>query len=180
MRYDFVFAGFGGQGIMVMGKAVAEAALREGRNVTWWPSYGAEMRGGTANCIVIVDDEPIASPILRTHSVAVVMNKPSLAKFEPRVAKAGKLFVNSSLIDVEPKRTDIEVYKVPATEIANRLGNVRVANMVMLGALLAVVPAVKVETVKEILKEVISARHHHLLPLNYRAMEEGAKVVRRV
>lgn len=129
-----IFAGFGGQGIMVMGKILAYAGMLEGKNVTWLPSYGPEMRGGTANCNVVVSEKEVASPIVTKATTVVVMNKPSMEKFEKRVATGGILFVNSSLIDVKSTRTDIDVYYIPATELAEELGDIEAANMILLGA----------------------------------------------
>ena len=134
---DVVMAGFGGQGLMAIGKILAKAAMDEGLEVTWLPSYGPEMRGGTANCVVVIDDEPIASPIVRRARAAIVMNKQSIDKFEPNLVPDGLLVVNSSLIDRRATRDDIRAVYVPANEVAEREGSARAANMVMLGAYVA-------------------------------------------
>ena len=138
MTHEIIMAGFGGQGVMAMGKILVEAAMEEGKNVSWLPSYGPEMRGGTANCSVIVSDEPIGAPIVTEATAAIVMNRPSLDKFENDVIPGGALFINSSLIDKKASRDDIKVYYVPANDIANELGTDKVANIVMLGAYLQV------------------------------------------
>ena len=132
MTHEIIMAGFGGQGVMAMGKILVEAAMEEGKNVSWLPSYGPEMRGGTANCSVIVSDEPIGAPVVTEATAAIVMNRPSLDKFENDIIPGGALFINSSLIEKKATRDDIKVYYVPANEIASELGTDRVANIVML------------------------------------------------
>ena len=136
MKEEIIFAGFGGQGIMLMGKALSYAAMNNGKHVTWMPSYGAEVRGGTAHSMVIISDEIIASPVVKEPSMCIVMNRPSLQKFETKVKKNGFLIVNKSLIDIDAERKDIDILNIPATSMASELGNLKVANMVMLGALL--------------------------------------------
>lgn len=135
MTHEIILAGFGGQGVMVMGQLLTYAGMLEGAHVSWIPSYGPEMRGGTANCSVIISQEPIGSPIVTEATAVVAMNLPSLEKFESSLSPGGILVLNSSLIDRESKRDDIVTYKVPANDIANSLGNARMANMVALGAL---------------------------------------------
>ena len=134
MLEEVIIAGFGGQGLMLMGRLLAYAGMLEGRKVAWMPSYGPEMRGGTANCTVIISSEEIASPIVTNPKTVIAMNKPSLDKFESLIQKDGLIVLNNSLIDQEVKRDDIKVLKIPANDIANKLGNLRVANMVTLGA----------------------------------------------
>lgn len=136
MTHQIISAGFGGQGVLLLGQLVAYAGMAEGKNVSWLPSYGPEMRGGTANCCVVVSDEDVAARVVVEADSVIVMNRPSLEKYEKNVVPGGKLFINSSLIEDEPSRKDIEVYRVPASEIADELGNGRVANIVMLGAML--------------------------------------------
>lgn len=135
MTHEIILAGFGGQGVMVMGQLLAYAGMLEGSYVSWIPSYGPEMRGGTANCSVIISEEPVGSPIVGEATAVVAMNLPSFEKFESSLSPGGVMLINSSLIDRESKRDDIRVYKVPANDIANDLGNARMANMVALGAL---------------------------------------------
>lgn len=133
---DIIFAGFGGQGILYMGKLLAYAAIDEGLNVSWLPSYGPEMRGGTANCSVIITDGVVGSPVITNADTIVVMNKPSLDKFEPYLKKDGLLIMNSDLIDIEPSRKDINVIKINANTLAKQIGSNSVANMILLGALI--------------------------------------------
>ena len=133
MNKEMIFAGFGGQGVMLMGQILAYAGMLEGQQVSWFPAYGPEMRGGTANCSIIIGDEPVGTPIVTEPSVVVAMNLPSLDKFEPMLHADGTLLINSSLIDRKPHRTDIKTYYVPCNDIAQELGNLKVANMVMVG-----------------------------------------------
>ena len=135
MNLQMIFAGFGGQGVLLMGQLIAYAGMVMGKEVSWMPSYGPEMRGGSANCSVVVSDEPVGSPRVEDADVVVAMNKPSLAVFEKSVVPGGLLIYNSSLIDVQPTRTDIRVAAIPANDIAAELGSAKVTNMVMLGAL---------------------------------------------
>jgi 2-oxoglutarate ferredoxin oxidoreductase subunit gamma len=174
---EMIMAGFGGQGVMLMGKLTTYSGMKEDKEVSWIPSYGPEMRGGTANCNVIVSDEMIASPVVSRPDVAIIMNRPSLDKFESKVKAGGEIFVNSSLIDKEVERDDIEVTKVPANEIANELGNNQIANMVMLGAVVNKVKPVKFETVVSALKDVLPERRHDLLPLNEQALARGQELI---
>lgn len=173
MREDIIFAGFGGQGIMLMGKVFSYAAMNQGKFVTWMPSYGAEVRGGTAHSMVIVSDSPIASPVVKEPSICVVMNKPSLQKFENKIKQKGSLVINRSLIEINPERTDIDVLEIPATDIASGLGSSRVANMVILGALLAKRNILPVESLIGSLKDVIPDSHHDMIPLNEKAIRKG-------
>jgi len=174
-----ICAGFGGQGVMSMGQLLAYAGMIEGKNVSWLPSYGPEMRGGTANCNVTVSDTPIGSPIINHNATAaIVMNLPSLIKFEKELEKDGILLINSSLIEKKAERDDVKAYYVPANEIAVEIGNGKVANMVMLGAYIELTKVVKVETVIEALKKVFGPSKAHLIPLNEKALERGAEEVR--
>jgi 2-oxoglutarate ferredoxin oxidoreductase subunit gamma len=177
MLHEMIFAGFGGQGVLSMGQLLTYAGMMEEKNVSWLPSYGPEMRGGTANCNVIVSDEEIGSPVVTSASAVVVMNRPSLDKFEEFVAPGGKLFINSSLIDKKAERTDIEVYYVPATGIATDMGNVRVANIVMLGAVLKETGVCEPDNVIESLAKVLGPGKEHLIPLNREAIQKGADSV---
>jgi 2-oxoglutarate ferredoxin oxidoreductase subunit gamma len=171
-------AGFGGQGVMAMGKILAEAALKEGKNVSWLPSYGPEMRGGTANCNVIISDEPVGAPVVTEATAAIVMNRPSLDKFEKDVLPGGALIINSSLIDQKATRDDIKVYYIPANDIANELGTGRIANMVLLGAYLAISGATKEDTIMEIITEIFSGKKASVIPLNKEALLRGAACVK--
>ncbi|HEY9593254.1 MAG TPA: 2-oxoacid:acceptor oxidoreductase family protein [Spirochaetia bacterium] len=174
MYEGIFFAGFGGQGVILAGKIVCLAAMGEGKHVSHIPSYGAEMRGGTANCSVVVSDEEIASPLIPQPSVCVVMNKPSLLKFQSIVRPGGLLLWNESLIDLKPERTDIEVLAVKANEIAEKAGSYKSANMAMLGALLKKRPQVaSVDAVLAVLNEAVSARHRELNAINRKALSGG-------
>ncbi len=179
MNEKVVCAGFGGQGVMSMGKLLTYAGMIEDKQVSWLPSYGPEMRGGTANCAVMVSDTLIGSPIIEKDATTVIaMNLPSLIKFEDELVPGGKLFINSSLIDRKAKRDDIDVYYVPANEIAVSLGTGKAANMVMLGAYLEVTKTVKSETVIEAFKKVFGPTKAHLVPLNENALIKGAEAVK--
>jgi 2-oxoglutarate ferredoxin oxidoreductase subunit gamma len=179
MNHEIVMAGFGGQGIMLIGTLLTYAGKYEGKAVSWLPSYGPEMRGGTANCAVCVSDDAIASPVVVEPTAAIVMNIPSFEKFHRTVVPGGALVINSSLIRAENVRRDISVYEIPANDEAVKLGSDRVANMVCLGALLGATGAVSLETVYKVLPKVISPRHHDLLPLNQEALSRGFELVKK-
>ena len=173
-----IFAGFGGQGVLSMGTLLAYAAMKEGKEVSWMPSYGPEMRGGTTNCIVNISDKTISSPIVSEYDVAIVLNQPSLKKFESRVKKGGILIWESSNIKKPPTRTDINVYALPAIDKAtNKLKNIKVMNMLVLGALIKINHIVKKESLILALKETLPKRHHNLIPLNKKAIEIGINLV---
>jgi len=178
MLKEMVFAGFGGQGILSMGGLLAYAAMKEGKEISWMPSYGPEMRGGTANCMVNISDKPISSPIVTEYDIAAVFNLPSLHKFEPKVKEGGLLFWESSTIKEQPQRKDIAVHGLPAIEKAtNELKNVKVMNMLVLGALVKVTGIVKKESLMIALKDTLPERHHHLIPLNEKAIEMGMSLM---
>ncbi len=178
MVEELIIAGFGGQGVMVMGQLLSYAGLHEAKNVSWIPSYGPEMRGGTANCSVVISDERIGSPIVTEPMTAIVMNRPSLDRFEQAVRPGGLLIYNDSLIDREPQRTDIRIIAVPAVEMARELGSDRVANMCVLGAYLGATGVVARESGAECLKEVLPERRHDLIPLNVEALARGAALAK--
>jgi 2-oxoglutarate ferredoxin oxidoreductase subunit gamma len=161
-----------------MGKILVEAALKEGKNVSWLPSYGPEMRGGTANCSVIVSDEPVGAPVVSEATAALVLNRPSLDKFENDVIPGGMLLINSSLIDKKATRDDIKVYYVPANDIANELGSGKISNMVMLGAYLKASGAASQDTVMEIISEIFAGKKASVIPLNKEALERGAACIK--
>lgn len=171
MIKKYFFAGSGGQGALAIGKLIAEAAMKEGSEVTYLPSYGPEMRGGTANATVVISDRPISCPLINECDVLVVMNLPSLTRFEPMVKPGGILFMNSSLIPEKAKRTDIKVIEVPANDEAVKLGNERAANMVMLGAILKETGVVKFETVYPELEHMFSDRKARFLESNRKAVD---------
>jgi len=172
---DVVMAGFGGQGLMAIGKILARAAMEEGRHVTWMPSYGPEMRGGTANCVVIIDDEPIGSPVVKRTRAAIVMNKQSIDKFEPTVAEHGLLVVNSSLIDHQAARSDLKVLYVAANEIAEQEGSTRAANMVMLGAYVGASKVVDSKAVERAIAWTFEGKAASLADVNLRAYRKGVE-----
>jgi 2-oxoglutarate ferredoxin oxidoreductase subunit gamma len=177
MTENVLIAGFGGQGIMSMGQMLCYGGMIEGREVSWLPSYGPEMRGGSANCMVILSDEPIGSPVFSKAGCLMVMNLPSLDRFEDSILPGGKLLINSSLIGRKSERTDIDVHYIPANDIAAELGNNRVAGMVMLGAYLKLSGALKHESVLGALKKVLGERKADLVPVNKEALERGAALV---
>ncbi|MFC1509064.1 2-oxoacid:acceptor oxidoreductase family protein [Candidatus Omnitrophota bacterium] len=173
MREDIIFSGFGGQGIMLMGKALSYAAMKNGKFVTWLPSYGAEVRGGTAHSMVIISDEPVASPLVKEPSLCVVMNKPSLQKFEKRLKKHGLLIINKSMVESDSVRNDIDVLEVPATDMAFTLGDTRIANMIVLGALLAKKKILPLEVLADSLESIISKKRQDSIPINKEALRKG-------
>ncbi len=175
MQTEIILAGFGGQGIMFAGQILSYAAMDAGKEVTWIPSYGPEMRGGTANCTVTIADEEIGSPLVQNPPAALAMNLPSLDKYEPLVKPGGVLVVNSSMVDREPTRTDITTVCVPCNEIAEGLGSPRLANMVAIGALLAALPILKIDDIEAALNAHMPGRHKNLLPKNVEALQKGAE-----
>src|SRR5690554_3963200 len=173
MQEEIIFAGFGGQGVLFAGQLVAYTALAENKHVTWIPSYGPEMRGGTANCTVVISDEPIGSPVTSHPSIAVVFNNPSLEKYESLVKPGGLLVINESLVTLLTHRTDITIINIPGTSLATDLGEVRLTNMLLLGALLAQRPIVSMEMAKKVLLEKLGESKAHLHDVNLTALERG-------
>jgi len=173
---EVIIAGFGGQGIVLAGRLLAQTAMKAGKEVTCMPSYGAEVRGGTANCMVVIANEPIACPVVSDPDSLIVMNKASLDKFAPRLKKGGLLVMNSSLIDDEPQPdTTVQILKVPADELAVRLGSIKVANMVALGAYLQKRGHLTPDAAAVSLPEAFPERYHKTLPLNAEALRRGAE-----
>jgi 2-oxoglutarate ferredoxin oxidoreductase subunit gamma len=172
MLIKTIFAGFGGQGVLSMGLNLAQAAMAEGKNVTYWPSYGVEVRGGTANCTVAVSDEEIASPVSSSPDFVVAMNQPSVVRFQNKVQSGGVLLLNSSLVDIEVSRGDIEIVAVPASEIAEDLGSPKSTNMVMLGALTRKSNLVSLSTLVEELKSTLKKKEK-LIAVNQKALMAG-------
>ncbi len=175
MRQEVIISGFGGQGVIKAGVLLAAAAMREDKRCTHFPSYGAEMRGGTANCSVIVSTDEIASPIINEPDTVIAMNEPSLDKFEPRLKKGGLLIYNSSLISKKPSRNDIEIVPVPANEIAEKLGTLKCANMVVIGAYASKTKAVSLESIKSSLPAVFAGKEK-FLTINKNALDKGAQI----
>ncbi len=178
MQKEIIIAGFGGQGVLFAGQVLAYAAMDSGKEVTWIPSYGPEMRGGTANCTVVIADEEIGSPLVKNPPAAIALNLPSFDKYESLVQPGGVLVVNQSMVDRTAKRDDITTIFVPGNEIAEETGDRRLLNMVMVGALLAKFDELKLDDVKAALKAHLPARHQRLLPNNYAAMDKGYAVAK--
>jgi len=174
MQTEVIVAGFGGQGVLFTGQLLSYAAMDEGKEVTWIPSYGPEMRGGTANCTVVIADEEIGSPLVRNPEAVIAMNLPSLDKYESAIQPGGLLVINGSMVNRSAIRKDIRSVVVPANDIAEELGDKKLTNMVLLGALLGNLDVLPLDALKKALKEHLPERHHKLLPLNYQALEKGA------
>ena len=177
MLKEIVIAGFGGQGVLSMGKILAYSGIMEDKEVSWFPAYGPEQRGGTANVTVIISDEPISSPVVNNYDIAIVLNQPSLDKFEEKVKPGGVLIYDQYGINNKVKRRDIDVYCVNAMEESLKMENNKVFNMIILGGLLKVSPMLKIENVLKGLKETLPERHHHLLPVNEQAILRGMDIV---
>ncbi|MCR4583060.1 MAG: 2-oxoacid:acceptor oxidoreductase family protein [Prevotella sp.] len=180
MKKEIIISGFGGQGVLSMGKILAYSGLMEDKEVTWMPAYGPEQRGGTANVTVIVSDERISSPILSKFDVVVVLNQPSLERFEPKLKPGGILIYDSYGILNPPTRKDITVYRIDAMDKAAEMKNGKVFNMIVLGGLLKVAPVVSDQGVEKALYKTLPERHHAMIPLNMQALQEGGKIIERV
>ena len=175
MTTDILLAGFGGQGILFAGKFLAYKGLLEEKQISWLPSYGPEMRGGTANCSVVISDEPIATPLIANPDILVAMNLPSLDKYESTVKPGGVIIADSTLIERKVTRTDVDVYYIPATQMATDMGTPTLANMILTGKVLEITNDFNEETVNGALEKCVSARHRDLLEYNLKAMEAGRK-----
>ena len=175
MQKEIMIAGFGGQGVLFGGQVIAYAAMEAGKEVTWIPSYGPEMRGGTANCTVVIADEEIGSPLVKNPPLAIALNLPSFDKCEESLAAGGTLIVNQSMVDRAARRDDIHVIFVPCNEIAEEIGNKKLLNMVAVGALLTVLPEITLKDVERVLAAHLPARHKHLLPMNFEALRRGSE-----
>ncbi|HEC78304.1 MAG TPA: 2-oxoacid:ferredoxin oxidoreductase subunit gamma [candidate division WOR-3 bacterium] len=173
MIKEIIIAGFGGQGIVSSGIILAHGGLLEDKNVTFFPSYGAEMRGGTANCSVVISSEPVASPIVAAPDIVIIMNEPSLTRFEPTVKSNGLLFFNKTLIKSRPTRKDITIIPIEANAVAEELGQGRIANMVMLGAMIKKTKLLSLETLKKAQRKRFKKANEEQLALNDRALEKG-------
>lgn len=178
MHEEVIVSGFGGQGALFAGQLLTYTGMDEGWHVTWIPSYGPEMRGGTAHCIVILSSDDIGSPIIRRPSLCIVMNPPSMDKYEPLITPGGLLVANSTLIRARSAREDIETVYIPANELAAELGNVKMANVVLLGAMLGKREILPIESVKRTLEEHIPERRKHIIGPNKRALDRGVQFVR--
>lgn len=177
MTEEIIIAGFGGQGVLSMGKILAYSGVMQNQEVTWFPSYGPEMRGGTANVTVIISDDRISSPILHEFDTAIILNQQSMDKFEERVKPGGTLLFDPNGIVREPVRKDINIYKIEAARLAAEMGNPKTFNMLVMGAYLKVKPVVLMENVNKGLEKSLPERHHRLIPLNIEAIERGKESV---
>ncbi len=178
MEKKLVIAGFGGQGVMLAGELLAESGKEENKYVTFLPSYGPEMRGGTANCDVIVSDDPIASPVVAHPEAAIIMNLPSLDKFEPAMKENGLMILNKTLIPKEVQRKDIRVLGIDALTIAKELGNEKITNLILLGAYITIEKTVSLETVKNALKLFLKGKKEKLIPINEKALDKGVEIAK--
>ena len=180
MKEEIIIAGFGGQGVLSMGKILAYSGVMQNQEVTWMPSYGPEMRGGTANVTVILSDSRISSPIVHEFDTAIILNQQSLDKFEKQVKPGGVLLYDPNGITRHPQRKDINIYKVEAAEEAARMNSAKSFNMIVFGAYLKVKPVVKIENVIKGLKKSLPERHHNLIPQNEQAINRGAAIIQSI
>jgi 2-oxoglutarate ferredoxin oxidoreductase subunit gamma len=180
MTEEMIIAGFGGQGVLSMGKILAYSGIMENKEVTWFPSYGPEMRGGTANVTVIISDKRISSPILHEFDTVIILNQQSLNKFEKMVKPGGILLYDPNGISTPPSRTDINIYKVEGTKTAAQMGNPKVFNMIIFGSYLKIRPILSLNNVEKGLKKSLPERYHRLIPLNLEAIKKGEKIVETV
>ena len=177
MLIKTIFSGFGGQGVLMMGYILAVSAMRDGMHVTYLPAYGAEVRGGTANCTVSISDEDIASPVASSPDYVIAMNNPSLIRFEGQIKTKGTIFLNSDLIDIDPEREDIEVFKIPANTLAKKIGSERAMNMIMLGAFVSKTKITSIDSLMDGLTEVIKTKSKKQVEINRKGLEMGVKYV---
>ena len=177
MHEKIIIAGFGGQGVMLAGQLITYAGMYEDKQVSWLPSYGPEMRGGTANCHVTVSDKPIGSPIISEANSVIIMNQPSLDKFYPLLEHGGDLFINSSLVDSALEDERIHIFNVPANEIAREVGTDKAANMVMLGAYLARHPILSIKTIEKVLTKTMTGKKSKFVPMNLKAIDRGMELI---
>ena len=178
MKKEIIISGFGGQGALAIGKNLAEAGMAEGLNVTWSPSYGPEMRGGTANCSVVLSDKPVGSPVFAHPTELIALNEPSLEKFEAGVVSGGQVFINSDVVTDKVSRSDLTAYYIPCNTIADEIGNPKVSNMVMLGAYVAGTGILKPETIEQMIQEMFTGAKAKFVPLNIEAFRRGCQCVR--
>ena len=172
METSVIMAGFGGQGLLLAGKLLAEACMDEGKEVSWLPSYGPEMRGGTANCTVVISDKPVGSPVVNQPSAILVMNRPSLERFAPMVKSGGLILINSNMVDISSSRDDVKEVRIPANDEARAVGSDRAANMVMLGAFIALTSAASLETVVKWMEHQFEGKTN-IIEINRKALERG-------
>ena len=177
MEKTFIFAGFGGQGMLLIGKFMAMSCMLDGKHVSWLPSYGPEMRGGTANCSVVLSDHPVGSPVFARCTELIALNEPSLIKFEEGVLPGGTVFVNSDVVTDKVSRPDLTAYYIPCAKIAEEVGNPKVGNMVMLGAYVAATKILKPETIEKMIEEMFAGPKAKFIPLNIEAFRRGMACV---
>ena len=180
MTEEIIIAGFGGQGVLSMGKILAYSGIMQDMEVSWMPSYGPEMRGGTANVTVILSEEKVSSPIVHEYDTAIILNQQSMDKFEPRVKPGGLLLYDGNGITRHPEREDINIYRVDAAEESAKMSSTKTFNMIVLGAYLKIKPLVKLDNVIQGLKKSLPERHHHLIPVNEEAIKRGLEIVKEV
>ena len=178
MKKEIIISGFGGQGGLAIGKNLAEAGMSQGLNVTWAPTYGPEMRGGTANCSVVLSDQPVGSPVFTYPTELIALNEPSLVKFLDKIQPGGSVFINSSVITTRVERSDIQVYYIPCNEIAQELGNTKVSNMVMLGAYVEVTKVLDPNNIRNMIEHMFTGAKAKFVPLNLQALQKGMDCVR--
>lgn len=178
MKEEIIIAGFGGQGVLSMGKILAYSGLMQGKEVTWMPAYGPEQRGGTANCTVILSDEKISSPILNSYDTAIILNQQSLDKFEKSIKPGGTLIYDPYGITTEPTRKDINIHKINAMDACIEMNAAKAFNMILLGGFLKIRPVVELENVLRGLKKTLPERHHHLIPMNEAALKKGMEIIK--
>lgn len=180
MKEEIIISGFGGQGVLSMGKLLAYAGMMEGKEVSWLPAYGPEQRGGTANVTVIVSDDKISSPILSTYHTAILLNQPSLDRFLPKIKSGGTLIYDTYGIITPPQRDDINIYEINAMDAAAALKNIKTFNMIILGGLIKITPIVTIDNIKNALFKTLPKRHHDLIPLNEQALLKGMEIIKKV
>ena len=180
MQKEIIIAGFGGQSVLFGGQVLAYAAMDSGKEVTWIPSYGPEMRGGTANCTVVIADHEIGSPLVKNPPLAIALNLPSFDKYEDLLQPGGTIVVNQSMVDRGARRNDIHAIFLPCNELAEEIGNKRLLNMVAIGALLTALPEIRIRDVEKALEAHLPARHKDLLPKNYEALKRGYEAAQKV
>ncbi|MEE4198084.1 MAG: 2-oxoacid:acceptor oxidoreductase family protein [Bacteroidales bacterium] len=180
MTEEIIIAGFGGQGVLSMGKILCYSGIVQGQEVTWMPSYGPEMRGGTANVTVILSDERISSPIINEYDTAIILNQQSMDKFEKMIKPGGTLLYDGNGITRHPERKDINIYRVDAAEEATKMETTKTFNMIVLGGFLKIKPIVKMENVVAGLKKSLPERYHHLLPVNEKAIKRGTEIIQEI
>lgn len=180
MKEELLISGFGGQGVLSIGKLLAYAGMMEGKQVSWLPSYGPEQRGGTSNVTVIVSDTPISSPVLSTYRTAILLNQPSLERFTPSIREGGVLIYDTYSVICPPERADISIYQINAMDAAANLHNIKTFNMFILGGLLSVRPVVKIDNVVKALYKTLPERHHDLIPQNEAALRQGMEIIKKI